>query len=541
MSSSKYKLFNILKSLRKFFLFTLIIFIQGILLALFAQDASKNYLEIRGMVDQEMQPLSGAEVELLENGNQIDRLVTGPNGTFSFKLNFDEIYVVAVSKNGLVRKKIEFNTSIPDGTAGVWVTEFAMSLFAPCQGLDLSLLEQPVAKIYFNEKREEFEPDRNYSTKALPRFDKLMEKNENCKNERYNQLIDEADKLLEQKDYAESKSNYAEARELFPDDRYVRKQIEKVDKLIAEQNATSQLYAQAVKEGDELFSNGNLQQAAEAYKKALVISNNETYPVQQIRKIDEMLKQSVQKQLQQQQLEKQYQQAINLGEAALVKKDYAGAVDAFNTALSVKAGDSFAAGKLSEANDLLDKYNEEMAGKKERENHYNEIIREADKAFAEKNYDAASGLYQQALTLKSEEEYPHNQLAAIEKIKQKQQENAALAAEEKKEADFNLTVETGEALLKENKYQEAKLYFEKALNIKPGDSYVQSRLSRIEKQVEKQKEDQLAMEKTYNQAVANADNMFKLEEYAASKAAYQEALSVKPVETYPKDQIAKID
>ena len=535
------RFFRVPGTLFKFLIVAFIILTEGGMLISFAQEDQNNYVEIRGMVDQDFQPLAGGSLNLTENGKQVDRLVTGPSGTFSFKLDFNKIYIVSASKEGLVSKKIEFNTALPEGTSGKWVAEFAMSLFKPCKGLDMSVLEQPVAKIYFNEKKKTFEPDPDYSKKVAPRFDQLMEQNANCENDQYNQLIGAADKFMEKENYTQAKDNYLQALDLFPDDRYARKQIEKAEKLLAEQEASRKLYEQAVKQADEQFLKGNLTEAADAYKKALVIKSNEPYPVQQIKKIDQMLQEKAQNQIQKQQLEEQYQQALKQGETALTAKDYTGAVNAFKTALSVKAGDSFASAKLNEANELLRKYNEELAKTKETDTQYNELIQQGDKAFADKNYDVAVEKYQQALTVKSEEKYPQDQLTAIQKIRQTQQDKAAQVAEEKRKADFNQKVEQGDALLGEDKYQEAKPYFEQALLLKPGDPYVQSRISKIEKQIEKLKEDQLALEKEYNLAVSTGDNLFKLEEYAASKTAYQQAKSLKPTENYPTAQITRID
>ncbi|MCZ8286311.1 MAG: carboxypeptidase-like regulatory domain-containing protein, partial [Bacteroidia bacterium] len=64
------------------------------------------------------------------------------------------------------------------------------------------------------------------------------------------------------------------------------------------------------------------------------------------------------------------------------------------------------------------------------------------------------------------------------------------------------------------------------------------RLRQLEKDaINKQKE----LEANYNAAIKTADNAFKKKDWTASKAAYNQAIQLKPAENYPKDQLAQID
>ena len=110
---------------------------------LFGQQAER-YLEIRGHAESEMNPLGNATATLFDGNSRVSSVQTGSDGGFSFKLEANKLYTVEVSKDGMVTKKISFNTAIPDAESGIWVREFAIGLVVPCEGVDYSPLQKPV-------------------------------------------------------------------------------------------------------------------------------------------------------------------------------------------------------------------------------------------------------------------------------------------------------------------------------------------------------------------------------------------------------------
>lgn len=85
-----------------------------------------------------------------------------------------------------------------------------------------------------------------------------------------------------------------------------------------------------------------------------------------------------------------------------------------------------------------------------------------------------------------------------------------------------------EAEYKNEKPEAAKSNFEQALSFKPNEQYPKDFIQKIE-------------DEKYNKLVKNAENEYKNEKFEISKSYFEQALSVKPNEKFPKDFILKID
>ena len=75
------------------------------------------------------------------------------------------------------------------------------------------------------------------------------------------------------------------------------------------------------------------------------------------------------------------------------------------------------------------------------------------------------------------------------------------------------------------------------MNIKPEESYPQERITEIGNILAQLS----AAQKAYEEAIAKADREFNREGWDAATAAYNEAKQAKSDETYPDEQLAKID
>jgi len=64
------------------------------------------------------EPLPGATANLYEGGSKVKSLKTGSDGSFSFRLEINKQYTIEIEKNGLISKRISFNTTMPDEEKG---------------------------------------------------------------------------------------------------------------------------------------------------------------------------------------------------------------------------------------------------------------------------------------------------------------------------------------------------------------------------------------------------------------------------------------
>jgi len=160
--------------------------LTGILVFLFCFQVSaqttdeERYLEVKGTSELDMQPLPRATANLYEGTTKIKSIETGSDGHFSFRLEINKEYTIEIEKQGLVSKRISFNTSMPDEEKGAWMNEFSIGLVKYCDGVDYSVLQEPVEKVKFVTKRREYISDKDYVNKIRPRIENVLMKYDEC-------------------------------------------------------------------------------------------------------------------------------------------------------------------------------------------------------------------------------------------------------------------------------------------------------------------------------------------------------------------------
>lgn len=237
------------------------------------------------------------------------------------------------------------------------------------------------------------------------------------------------------------------------------------------------------------------------------------------------------------------------GTAAMTSKEYAKAVEKFNAALAIKANDAVAKAKLSDAQMKL----AELEGDKKREAEYAALIKEGDALFLKKDYAGAKAKFVAADALK-DDPYPPQKIKECDTLLA---ELAKKAEEEKKakelEEKYKAAITAADLAFKGEKYEDARGKYNEALGVKPAEQYPKDQLTAITKKLEelakkaeedKKKAEEEAkrkeLEAKYTAAIAAADAAFKAGNYDPAKAKYEEALTYKPEEKYPVDQIAAI-
>jgi len=372
--------------------------------------------------------------------------------------------------------------------------------------------------------------DEQYPKDKLAEIEKIVLKNQQLKAD-YQKAIQDGDDAFAAKDYDKAVEFYQEALTLKADEPYPKDQLAEVEKAIAAQKELEQKYAAAIQKGDDAFKNKALEEAQQAYTDAIELKPNETYPAEQLTKVEAELAAA-------KKLEEDYQNAIQEGDDALASLNYGQAKIAYEKALDLKADEAYPKEKLTEINAIL----EEQAKQEEA---YNQKIAEADEAFNQENWKNAKAAYQAALEIKNDESYP------VERIDQIDQTLAEIAKREeaaaKLEADYQAAIAKGDQKLEDGLLDEALTAFQEALELKPEEEYPAGKISEIKAEQdrivkEKAEAERLAaLEKEYQELIAKADKLFKSEELKQARETYQEALSLKSDEKYPKEQITVIN
>ena len=259
------------------------------------------------------------------------------------------------------------------------------------------------------------------------------------------------------------------------------------------------------------------------YTNAGNLKPNEQYPKDKIAEItkslDDIAKQKI--------IDQKYLADITNADKLLDAKTYENARSAYVEASGLKPAEQYPKDKIA----LIDKTLADIAHKKEVDAAFKTSVAKADELLAAKSYEPAKAEFQNASSLKSDEEYPKTKIAAIDKI---------LADIKAFEDKYKGAIATGDSAFGNKSYAQAKSAYQGALQMKPNEKYPKDRIAEIEKiQVELAK--QKVIDDQYQASLTKADKLLADKSYVLAKTEYGNASTIKPDQQYPKDKISEID
>ncbi len=163
-----------------------------------------------------------------------------------------------------------------------------------------------------------------------------------------------------------------------------------------------------------------------AYQKALTIKPSETYPQQQITKIDNLIAEEARRENEQRTIEQQYNTAIAQADKLYNENKLEEAKVAYQKALGFKSNEAYPTSQIAKIDTQLAQIEKEHQERAAFEQQYNNIIASADKAYDQRDYPSAKTAYMEALKLKPGEKYPQqrlNKIAEFERILAVQEAN----------------------------------------------------------------------------------------------------------------------
>eukprot|EP01029_Cantina_marsupialis_P003619 TRINITY_DN1353_c0_g2_i5.p1 TRINITY_DN1353_c0_g2~~TRINITY_DN1353_c0_g2_i5.p1 ORF type:complete len:792 (-),score=148.49 TRINITY_DN1353_c0_g2_i5:5828-8203(-) len=417
-------------------------------------------------------------------------------------------------------------------------------------------------------------------------------------DDKYASILKLADDQFSSGDYTSAKTSYSDALALKSEEGYPKSQIQKIndllaeqqrqaeeaarlkaesERLAAEQKALDDKYTSILKLADDQFSSGDYSSAKISYSDALALKSEEGYPKSQIQKIDDLLAEqnrqaeeaarlkaeSERLAAEKKALESKYASILKLADAQFSSGDYSSAKNSYLDALVLKSEEAYPKNQIQKIDNLLTEQqrqaeeaarqkaeSERMAAEqKVLDERYESYIKLADSQFKLQEYSSAKTNYKEALNLKFAEAYPKEQLRKISEIlselERKAKEEAKLLAEQKlNDTKYSQSIAKADKLFSEEVWRSALNEYEKALQLKPSEKYPKERIREIREKLsaEKKREDEkIALRNKYTEIIEVADRMFDEEVYKMALPKYEEALDVIPTETYPKNQIKKIE
>jgi len=498
---------------------------------------------VDGRVMEGSRKLDKAVITLYKNGQVDKKAKTPTTGKFTFMLLPDNDYLIEISKVGYVSKKISISTKdVPADKVkkGFPPYPIQISLFKEIEGLDVSILEQPIGKVKYDEKKDNFYEDQTYTKQVQTKLKKLsreLEVKQAAEAKKAEQVAarasaqaaaDEraatsakikADAAAKREAAAASReqaSAEAAAKKKAADEARRKEAEESAAKRKAEQDARAKATADAAakkKEEDEARRKAAADAAAK--KKA-------EDEAARIKAEEEAAKKKAAEEAKRRAEEEAKRKAEE--EAAAKKKAEEEA--------KIKATEEAAAKKKAAA-EAKQKADEE-AREKALDDKYSSMITDADQAFAKKDYTYAKNTYKSALALKPNEAYPKEKISEIDKTVARDAQLQAIEAAKNREKKqkYDAAVTSADNAFKTKSYDKARKMYEEAAGIDPDQSYPKEQIANITKIVEelaakKKAEEEAARKKAEEeakrQAEADAAAKKKAEEEEAKRKAEEEA------------------
>uniref|UniRef100_UPI0032174242 hypothetical protein n=1 Tax=uncultured Draconibacterium sp. TaxID=1573823 RepID=UPI0032174242 len=372
------------------------------------------------------------------------------------------------------------------------------------------------------------------------------------KDKNYSEAIVRADKLFTDKDYEGSRNEYRTALDVKPEENYPQQRIDEIATILAQLSAAQKAYEEAVALGDREFRREGWDAAIAAYNTAKQAKSDETYPDEQLAKIDSIAStrarlaeeaaaaEAARLAAIQAEKDKNYSEAIARADKLFTDKDYEGSRNEYRTALDVKPEENYPQQRIDEIATILAQLSAAQKA-------YEEAVALGDREFRREGWDAAIAAYNTAKQANSDEAYPGEQLAKIDSIvstRARLAEEAAAAeaarlaaVQAEKDKNYSEAIARADKLFTDKDYDGSRNEYRTALDVKPEENYPQQRIDEIATILAQLS----AAQKAYEEAVALGDRELRAESFDAAIAAYNTAKQAKLEETYPDEQLAKID
>lgn len=338
---------------------------------------------------------------------------------------------------------------------------------------------------------------------------------------RYASLISAADGAQSSGNYQGAILKYKEAQTVKPAEALPAIKIAELESIIQNADAAEQLNAQydaLILKANGQVSATNYNGAIATFNEALSLKPNETLPKTKIAELQALLNNANQAEA----LDEKYNNLISAAGSLESNEDYSGAITKYKEALIVKPGEILPVTKIAALQNIIDNAN---AGQAQLDAKYNALMTAGDKLVADKNYLDAIKKYNEALSVKPNEQEPVDKAAEAERLEK--------AEGQETDAQYEKILTVAEKKIESGEYDKAVELINRAIKFKPEDSRPQGLLDRIAaiKKVDTQ----------YANLMNAGNELASKKKYQDAKIEYQKAQSVKPNESAPAVKIAEMD
>ena len=510
---------------------------------------SKWKLDIDGKVEENGKKLEAASVKIFKNGTEAASLFTSSAGAFKYSLEPNADYLIKITKaGGYVTKIISISTkNVPNTEDERDFMPFKMevTLFKEAPGLDVSVLKEPIGKIFYVQSKNNFDYDEAY-TKAIRAqlaqlqmdLEKEMEAQAKRKAE-FDKLIQQGDAAVTGKKFDNAITSFTEALALKVDDEKAKAKLEAAQKAKeAEEGKNKKAeFDKLIKQGDEKMPAKKFDEAITSYNQALALkvddatANAKIKAAQDAKKAEEEANKNKEEQAKK---KAEFDALIKQGDGQLKDKKFDEAVATYNQALKLNVDNPTANAKIAEAqkakaDEEANKSKEEAAKKKAE---FDKLIKQGDDVLKGKKFDEAVAAYNQALAMKVDDATANARIAAAQKAKADEEALKNKEEAEKKRAEFDKVIKQGDELVKAKKFDEAVGIYTQALNMKVDDAAANAKIAEAQKakadaEAAKNKEEFEKKKAEFDKNIKQGDEKLAAKKFDEAIGFYNTALALK--------------
>lgn len=322
----------------------------------------------------------------------------------------------------------------------------------------------------------------------------------------FQSLISSGDKEYAKKEYIKAKTYYQEALRLRPKDASAKSKLDNTLQKIREESKKEEQFFEHIDNGDNFYSNNELDKALAEYNKALKIFPNDEYALGKKQEITTILKDEKEK------LDS-FNEMVTLGDKLLKQEKYAEAVMQYESALKLYPNNSAAKTKYQDAKSKKEVYDLKVS-------EFDRLCAQGQEFTLRKKYAEAIDAYEQALQLFPDETDISNKVKELQATKEV--------------ADNYLSkISEADALYEDRSYNEAKAAYQEALSVIPDDSYALGMISRVDEIVNspeyrKIQNDKAKLDSDFANFIGKGENAESAKNYELALSYYNKALELKP-------------
>ncbi|MBU2020526.1 MAG: hypothetical protein KJ941_12840, partial [Bacteroidetes bacterium] len=426
----------------------------------------------------------GVTVAIVVGGKSIESTITASNGKYTLKklMPANSVFDVVISKPGFVAKKVTFNYStmdmstVKEGLTMDPVGALNLEIFAERAGADFSFLQT----------------DPVTSFKYNPA--QMAVVNDAAMTQRVKQKIEAILKQAEDKEDAEKNK-----------------------------------YLDAIKKADGLFTASKYEEALPVYQQAAAMQAKEIHPQNRIREIEALLKAQAKEKMASDQKEKDYQNLITAADNLKNAKKYPEAIANYTEALKIKQ-EAYPKDEIKKLEALI----AEEKNSVETDRKFGVYISAGDAAMIKKDYTSAKLNYENAARLKEKELYPKSQITKIDQLV------AEMSSAANSRQKYDALIVQADNLLKQAKFEEAKLKYQEAQKVLSSEAYPLERIKFCDDQISKLSADTQKTERI-TKLFEDGQKLMDTKKYNEAKLKYKEIQQLDPTKSLAQVKLDEID